>query len=515
MDHGNFFSCHLVYPFVFFFLVNVLITSSNAHNVSTEVPFRDDFPTDFIFGVSTSAYQNEGATEEGGRGTTIWDTFAKMSSGLISDHSTGDVAVDSFHRYKEDVKLIKEMGMDSYRFSIAWSRILPGGSLSKGVNKQGVDYYNNLINELLSHGIQPFVTLFHFDLPQSLENEYGGFLSPRIANDFKDYAEVCFKEFGDRVKHWITINEPWTFIYMGYGLGISPPGRCSNRHLCTYGNSGVEPYIVGHNLLLAHSAAANLYKQKYQASQKGKIGITLNTDWMVPASTKKEDALATKRALDFALGWFLEPLVSGHYPQNMIEILKHLLPAFTYLQHLQIKGSFDFIGLNYYSTSCISNNPPTNATEMSYDTDPQAKKGNVRNGAVIGPTAITPWLNVYPPGIKEILLYIKEQYKSPVIYITENGYSTNGTEPIEDSVTDAKRVNYYIQHLYHLQQAIKEGVDVRGYFAWTLMDNYEFTSGYTVTFGLYHVDRKDGLKRYPKDSSRWFKNFLRSTISVA
>ncbi|KAI3930149.1 hypothetical protein MKW98_002922 [Papaver atlanticum] len=414
-----------------------------------------------------------------------------MSSGLISDHSTGYVAVDSYHRYKEDVKLIKEMGMDSYRFSIAWARILPGGSLSKGVNKQGVDYYNNLINELLSHGIQPFVTLFHFDLPQSLENEYGAFLSPRIASDFKDYAEVCFKEFGDRVKNWITINEPWTFIYMGYGLGISPPGRCSNRHLCKYGNSGVEPYIVGHNLLLAHSAAANLYKEKYQASQK------------------KEDALATKRALDFALGSSLEPLVSGHNPQNMIEILRHRLPVFTYLKHLKIKGSFDFIGLNYYSTSCISNNPPANATEISNDTDPQAKKGNVRNGAVIGPTAATPWLNVYPPGIKEILVYINVY--PPVIYITENGYSTNGTEPIEDSITDAKRVNYYIQHLYHLQQAIKEGVDVRGYFAWTLMDNYEFTSGYTVTFGLYHVARKDGLKRYPKDSSRWFKNFLRST----
>ncbi|XP_026442704.1 beta-glucosidase 10-like [Papaver somniferum] len=182
---------------------------------------------------------------------------------MISDHSTGDVAVDSYHRYKEDVKLIKEMGMDNYRFSIAWFRILSGGHLSKGVNKQGVTYYNNLINELLSHGIQPFATLFHFDLPQPLEDEYGGFLSPQLANDFRDYAEVCFKEFGDRVKHWITINKPWTFIYMGYGLGLTPPGRCSNRHLCKYGNSGVEPYIVCHNLLLAHSVAANLYKEKY------------------------------------------------------------------------------------------------------------------------------------------------------------------------------------------------------------------------------------------------------------
>ncbi|KAI3912279.1 hypothetical protein MKW92_033002 [Papaver armeniacum] len=182
MDQGNIFSCHLIYPFVFFFLVNAHITGSNAHNVSTQVPFRDDFPTDFIFGVATSAYQNEGATKEGGRGLTIWDTFANTSSGMISDHSTGDVAVDSYHRYKEDVKLIKEMGMDSYRFSIAWSRILPGGHLSKGVNKQGITYYNNLINELLSHGIQPFVTLFHFDLPQPLKTNMVGAQTAIFAN---------------------------------------------------------------------------------------------------------------------------------------------------------------------------------------------------------------------------------------------------------------------------------------------------------------------------------------------
>ncbi|RZC85288.1 hypothetical protein C5167_041473 [Papaver somniferum] len=512
MDQGKIISCHFIYSFFLFFLFNVHITGLNAHNVSKEIPSRDDFPADFIFGVSTAAYQNEGATKEGGRGKTIWDTYVEQNIDKIPGRATADVAVDSYHRYKEDVKLIKEMGMDSYRFSIAWSRILPRGHLSKGVNKRGVAYYNNLINELLSHGIQPFVTLLHFDLPQPLEDEYGGFLSSQLVNDFKDYAEVCFKEFGDRVKHWITFNEPWTFIYLGYDLaGLAAPGRFSNRHLCKYGNSGVEPYVVGHNLLLAHSAAANLYKEKYQASQRGKVGITLNTDWMVPASTKEEDVLATKRALDFSLGFFLKPLVHGHYPQNMIEILKDRLPVFTYDQYLKIKGSFDFIGLNYYTTSCISNDPPTNATEISYSDDPQAKKGTARNGVVIGPTAVLPWLNVYPPRIKEILIYIKEQYKSPIIYITENGYPTDFTELFEESIRDSKRVNYHIQHLYHLQQPIKEGVDVKGYFAWTLMDNYEWASGYSVAFGLYHVDRKDGLKRYPKDSSRWFKNFLHPT----
>ncbi|MCL7044291.1 hypothetical protein MKW94_018370 [Papaver nudicaule] len=507
MDQGKIFS----YPFVLFFLATVLITGANAHNVSTEVPFRDDFPKDFIFGVASAAFQNEGATREGGRGMTIWDTFVNTSIGMIHDHSNAEVAVDSYHRYKDDVKLIKEMGMDSYRFSIAWSRILPGGKLSKGVNKEGVAYYNNLINELLAHGIQPFVTLLHFDLPQALEDEYGGLLSEQIANDFKDYVEVCFKEFGDRVKHWITINEPLIFVLMGYDLGIMPPGRCSDRHHCKFGNSGIEPYIAGHNLLLAHSAAANLYKDKYQASQKGVIGITLFTDWMLPASTKEEDALATKRALDFSLGWFLEPLVYGHYPAIMIEMVQDRLPMFSYDEYLKLKGSFDFIGLNYYSSNCISNDPPTNATKISYSSDSQTKRGNERNGVVIGPKAALDWLNVYPSGIKDVLLYVKETYNNPPIYITENGYPSNTTESFEEAITDATRVNYYIQHLYHLQQAIKQGADVRGYIAWTLMDNFEFTSGYTVAFGLYHVDRKDGLKRYPKDSSRWFKNFLHPT----
>ena len=284
----------------FIVLVDSLAHSWAINIVSHELN-RNDFPKGFVFGTASSAYQVEGAAKEGGKGASIWDTFSHNSSTMIADGTTGDVALDFYHRYKEDVKILKEMGMNGLRFSISWPRLLPNGSLSGGVNKQGIDYYNNLINELLSNGIEPFVTIFHWDLPQALEDEYNGFLSPRIVNDFKDFAELCFKEFGDRVKHWITMNEPWIFNYFGYTTGFMAPGRCSGR--CQKGDSTKEPYVVGHNLILSHAAAVKVYRDKYQATQKGKIGITLNTDWIIPHSDSKADKDATQRAFDFTYGW--------------------------------------------------------------------------------------------------------------------------------------------------------------------------------------------------------------------
>ncbi|XP_031387970.1 cyanogenic beta-glucosidase-like [Punica granatum] len=207
---------------------------------------------------------------------------------------------------QEDVGIMKEMGLDVYRLSISWSRILPMGRISGGVNQKGVQYYNNLLNELLANGIQPFVTLFHWDLRQALEDEYGGFLSPLIAGDFRDHTELCFKEFGDRVKHWITLNEPWSYSVIGYAMGLSAPGRSSEwQHLnCTGGDSSTEPYLVAHNQILAHATAAKLYRETYQ-SLKGKIGIALNSHWMVPYSSARHDRNAALRALDFMLGWLV------------------------------------------------------------------------------------------------------------------------------------------------------------------------------------------------------------------
>ncbi|MED6113739.1 Beta-glucosidase 12 [Stylosanthes scabra] len=227
---------------------------------------RTNFPDNFLFGTASSSYQYEGAVNEGGRGPSIWDTFTQTHPEKIADRSNGVLAVDSYHRYKEDVGIMKDIGFDAYRFSISWSRVLPGGKLKTGVNREGITYYNNLINELLANGLKPFVTLFHWDLPQALEDEYGGFLSPNIVKDFTDYAEVCYREFGDRVKHWITLNEPLTYTTNGYGNGVFAPGRCSLYNNCDEGNSTTEPYLVTHHQILAHAAAARLYMDNYKVN---------------------------------------------------------------------------------------------------------------------------------------------------------------------------------------------------------------------------------------------------------
>ncbi|PHT94605.1 Beta-glucosidase 24 [Capsicum annuum] len=272
-------------------------------NISAADPFnRSSFPPHFIFGTGSSAYQFEGAANEDGKGPSIWDTFAHKYPEKIIDGSNGDVAIDFYHLYKEDITLMKLQGLNGFKFSLSWSRVLPYGKLSKGVNKKGISFYNNLINELLANGIEPLVSIFHWDLPQALEDEYQGFLSTQIVDDFRDYAELCFKEFGDRVKHWITINEPYTYAVFGYAFGSRPPGRCSYSNGCIAGNDATEPYIVAHHLLLAHAKAVKLYRKKYKASLKGKIGISLISNWFVPYYTEKKHIDAAQRALDFMLG---------------------------------------------------------------------------------------------------------------------------------------------------------------------------------------------------------------------
>lgn len=432
----------------------------------------------------------------------------------IQDGSNGDVAIDSYHRYKEDVGIMKEMNLDAYRFSISWARILPHGKLSKGVNRKGVRYYNNLIDELVSNGLQPFVTLFHWDLPQALEDEYGGFMSPRIVDDFRDYADLCYKEFGDRVKHWITLNEPWSYSVGGYVNGILAPGRCSAwmQLNCTGGDASTEPYLVAHHQLLAHAAAVRIYKQKYQAKQKGMIGITLNSHWFVPYSNATHHRNAAKRAVDFMFGWFMDPLTYGDYPHSMKSLVGNRLPKFSKEQSMIVKGSFDFLGLNYYTANYASYLPYSNNLTISYYTDSRANLSTARNGIPIGPMAASNWLYVYPRGIHDILLYTKKTYNNPLIYITENGIDevNNKTLSLEEALIDNMRIDYYYRHLSFLREAIRDGVNVKGYFAWSLLDNFEWNNGYTVRFGINFVDYNDGLKRYPKLSASWFKIFLQT-----
>ncbi|CAO2837232.1 unnamed protein product [Amaranthus hypochondriacus] len=473
---------------------------------------RSSFPAGFIFGTASSSYQYEGAARIDGRGPSIWDTFTHKYPDKIKDRSNGDVAIDSYHRYKEDVKLMKQMGVDAYRFSISWPRILPYGKLSKGVNPKGLAYYHNLIDELIKNGIKPFVTLFHWDLPQALEDEYGGFLSPHIVDDFKDYSNICFKEFGGKVKHWITLNEPWTYSYGGYANGMLAPGRCSKFQQlnCTGGDSGTEPYLVAHNLILAHAAAVDLYRREYQASQKGVIGITLVSHWFVPIAEVQRHQFAAERALDFMFGWFMDPITKGEYPRSMRSLVKNRLPAFTEKQLKMVKGSFDFLGLNYYTAYYATYSSGLKKAKPSYLTDALVIQTVEKNGILIGPEAASDWLHVYPRGIRDLLLYVKRKYNNPLIYITENGIDEINNEKLSlaEALKDPMRVQYYHDHLAFLNLAIKEGANVKGYFAWSLLDNFEWGSGYTVRFGIHYVDYKNGLKRYPKLSAHWFRKFL-------
>ncbi|KAL2328840.1 hypothetical protein Fmac_022267 [Flemingia macrophylla] len=375
---------------------------------------RNSFPQGFIFGAGSSSYQFEGAASEGGRRPSVWDTFTHKYPEKINDRSNGDVAIDSYHHYKEDIGMMKDMNLDSYRFSISWSRILPRGKLSGGINQEGIDYYNNLINELLANGIKPLVTLFHWDLSQALEDEYGGFLSPRIVKDFRDYAELCFKEFGDRIKHWVTLNEPWSYSNHGYANGKMAPGRCSTwlNLNCTGGDSALEPYLVTHYQLLAHAAAVLVYKTKYQASQKGLIGITLVANWFLPLRDTKADHKAAERAIDFMYGWFMDPLTCGDYPKSMRSLVRTRLPKFTKEQSKQLAGSFDFIGLNYYSTTYASDAPHLINARSNYITD-----------SLVNPACIN-------------------EYDDPTL-------------SLEESLMDIFRIDYHYRHLFYLRSAIR------------------------------------------------------------
>ncbi|XP_024982320.1 beta-glucosidase 11-like isoform X2 [Cynara cardunculus var. scolymus] len=461
---------------------------------------RDDFPAEFVFGSGTSAYQVEGAVLEDGRSFSIWDTFAH--SGYYNG-ANGDVACDGYHKYKEDIQLMADTGLEAFRFSISWSRLIPNGSGS--VNAKGLQYYNNFINELLSHGIQPHVTLFHDDLPQILEDEYGGWISRKAVKDYLAYVDICFREFGDRILHWTTFNEANVFSLGGYDVGFTPPGRCSSPFgfgNCTNGgNSSYEPYLVTHHLLLAHASAVRLYRKKYKGRQHGFVGINVFAYWFEPYTNTMEDLKATQRAHDFYLGWFLNPLVNGDYPETVKKNAGNRIPSFTKLESERIKGSFDFFGINHYTTLQVKDNPSSLENDIR-DFMADMAVTLIFSGTEIPPTQFL----VEPLGLQNLLNYLKEEYGNPPIYIHENGQ----VQPRNGTLIDTPRVEYLRAYTGALLDALRNGSNTRGYFVWSFLDLFELMDGYKSGYGLYYVDLNDKeLTRYPKLSAHWYTSFLK------
>ncbi|KAM0900691.1 hypothetical protein ACQ4PT_020511 [Festuca glaucescens] len=469
---------------------------------------RSDFPSEFVFGAATSAYQYEGAVAEDGRSPSIWDTFTH--AGNIADKSTGDVASDGYHKYKDDVKLMADTNLEAYRFSISWSRLIPNGRGS--VNPKGLEYYNNLIDELVKHGIQIHVMIYHLDFPQVLDDEYGGWLSPRIVEDFTAFADVCFREFGDRVSYWTTIDEPNVGPVGSYDSGIFAPGRCSEPFgviKCTVGNSTVEPYIAAHNMILAHASATRLYREKYQAVQKGIVGINVYSFWTYPLTNSTEDLAATKRYQDFMFGWILEPLVFGDYPQMMKTNVGSRLPSFTKSQSEFVKGAIDFIGINHYYSVYV-NDRPLKEGVRDYAEDMSV----YQRGSRTDPATSEYLPSVYPDdpkGLQFVLQYLTETYGGLPIYVQENGKASSN-----DTLDDTARVEYLKGYIGGTLTALRNGANVKGYFAWNFLDIFEFLGGYQSGYGLHRVDFNDEARpREPRLSAWWYSSFLNNNVMHA
>ena len=451
------------------------------------------FPKDFLWGASTSAYQIEGAHNIDGKGPSIWDAFSSIP-GKIKNEDTGQVSGDHYHRFREDVALMKQIGIKVYRFSIAWPRVMPTG---KGAaNEKGIQFYSDLIDELLAAGITPWVTLYHWDLPLALQLEHDGWLGAEISDLFAAYADVCFDRFGDRVKNWITLNEPWVVAILGYGLGEFAPGRVSHS----------EPYLAGHNQLLAHAKAVEAYRKKY-AHQGGQIGMANNCDWREPLTDSPKDQAAAQRALEFFLAWFADPIYFGDYPAVMKERLGDRLPAFTEAEKQMVKGSVDYFGLNHYTTMYTAEATGPIGEASMYGNAGLADDQDIELSLDESWKRTTMGWPVAPWGCRKLLEWIDDRYGRPDIYITENGCAWDD-QKIDGKVRDTDRIEYYQAYLQACQEAIQNGVKLKGYFAWSLMDNFEWAHGYSQRFGLVHIDYQT-LERTMKDSAYWYAGVVR------
>ncbi|VVB07357.1 unnamed protein product [Arabis nemorensis] len=481
---------------------------------------KDDFPEDFIFGTSVSAYQVEGAKKGSGRGLTTWDEFTHMFPDKVEQGSDGDLGVDFYTRYKDDIKLMKELKTNGFRFSISWTRVLPYGTIKKGVNKEGVKFYNDLINELLDNGIQPAITLFHWESPLALEMEYGGFLDERIVDDFREFAKFCFERFGDRVKNWATFNEPSVYSVAGYSKGKKAPGRCSPSKAlqCLTGDSSEEPYRVAHNQILAHLAAVEEFRNCEKCQEVGgKIGIVLVSHWFEPKDpNSSRDVEAARRSLEYQLGWFLRPLTYGHYPMEMQNDVNIRLREFTEEESEKLKKSLDFVGLNYYGAFFSTPLANVNSSQLSYASDMHVNWTVEQNHSPhLKSTSMG--IVIYPAGLLKLLKHIKEEYMDPEIYIMENGMDEidDGNKNVTEATNDYGRKEFIKSHILIMGKSIRmDKVKLKGYFIWSLMDNFEWEKGYKMRFGLYYVDYNNNMTRHIRSSGEWLRDFLDSKESL-
>ncbi|KAL7584156.1 hypothetical protein Lser_V15G45203 [Lactuca serriola] len=455
---------------------------------------RSDFPDGFLFGAATSSYQVEGAYLEDAKSLSNWDAFCHS----VGCGENGDVADDHYHLFLEDIDMMHSLGIKAYRFSISWARILPRGR-SGEVNPAGITFYNKIIDNLILKGIEPFVTMHHFDFPQELEVKYGSWLNPEMQEEFVLLAETCYKYFGDRVKYWITINEPNLFTNAAYESGDFPPARCSEPFgNCLAGNSDVEPLIVMHNMLLANGKATKLY---HDTTHGGSIGIVVSCLMYEPLTNTDLDREAAERAFAFNIGWVLDHLIYGDYPEEMHKYLGSRLPSFSLEEKNLLKNSIDFIGINHYSTmytkDCINSScSSTGAHAIQGFVDIMGE----RDGVLIGER-------------KNYSLFLEAWRK--LLTISRLGYSSPDVckERVDEILNDVKRIEFHSKYLAFLAKSLRNGADVRGYFVWSLMDSYEWLQGYDVRFGLYYVDRKT-LTRRSKLSAKWYKDFLMNNIDL-
>lgn len=441
------------------------------------------FPKGFVWGAATSAYQIEGAWNEDGKGESIWDRFCH-TPGKIANGDTGDVACDHYHRWREDVALMRELGLRAYRFSISWPRLLPEG---RGrVNPRGLDFYNRLVDALLDAGITPWVTLYHWDLPQVLQDR-GGWPARGTAEAFAEYADLVSRNLGDRVKHWMPLNEPWVSAFVGYLEGRHAPGHTDLD----------EALAAAHHLLLAHGWAVPILRRNAPGAQ---VGIALNLTHVVPASTSEADAEAARTCDGLINRWFLDPLAGRGYPEDIVQHLGRPMPYVQPGDMEAIAAPLNFLGVNYYARTIAR----SDAVPES-ENDPPTVLPNAERTAV-------GW-EVCPEELYELLMRLHRDYAFRALLITENGAAYDDQVGPDGRVDDPRRISYLKRHLQAAARALAEGVPLRGYFVWSLLDNFEWALGYGPRFGIIYVDYAT-QRRIPKSSAYWYRRVMESNRVV-